>query len=500
MPSSSRKSSNLWSRRGFIQTAASGSVALGATGLLSSCASDSRTLGANDTIRVGVAGINSKGAHHIQMFNELDNVEVVAICDADQAVLDREREKLSVEGRTVDTYIDIRKMLDRQDIDAISIASPNHWHSLMAIWGCQAGKDVYVEKPVSHNVWEGRKVVEAARKYNRIVQTGTQKRSDEAMIELAEILKSGELGKITAARGLCYKRRKSIGRVPGPQPIPNTVNYDLWTGPAALGPLMRENLHYDWHWTYDTGNGDIGNQGVHEMDLCRWMLGERGLPKGVFSFGGRYGYVDDANTANTQVAVFDYDSAPLIFEVRGLPLSSDIEAMPAFKGVRIGIVIHCEGGYFAGGGGGGWLYDKNDKKIRQLTGSGGSGHVANFIKAVRSRKQADLNADIEKGHLSSALCHLGNTSYRLGQKMSPAELSEKIRPDSWADDALDRFTEHLSKNQIALKDEGIQLGPALKFDTGQEQYISKEKYDLGHWANQMLKRIYRPPFVVPERV
>lgn len=500
MTDSRRRRSLSYSRRGFMQTAAGGSVALGLSGMMTSCASSSRIIGANDTIRIGVAGIHGKGSHHIQMFNAVKNVKVVAICDADQAVLDRERQKLSVNNHSVDTYIDIRRMLDRQDIDAISIASPNHWHSLMAIWGCQAGKDVYVEKPVSHNVWEGRKVVDAARKYNRIVQTGTQKRSDEAMIELAEILASGELGKITAARGLCYKRRKSIGRVAGPQPIPKTVDYDLWTGPAPLVPLMRERLHYDWHWVYDTGNGDIGNQGVHEMDLCRWMLGEAGLPTGVVSYGGRYGYSDDSNTANTQVAVYDYESAPLIFEVRGLPLSSKIDAMPAYKGIRIGIVIHCEGGYFAGGGGGGWLYDSDGKKIRQLKGSGGSGHVANFIKAVRSQKVSDLTADIEKGHISSALCHLGNISYRLGQKMGPEKVAEGIKGNKAAGEALERFNDHLAKNDVSVKDDKVALGPALRIDPKEETFFSQEKYDMGDWANHMLKRTYRPPYVVPDEV
>ena len=272
-------------------------------------------IGANDAVRVAVVGVRSKGNHHIEMFKEVPGVRLVALCDVDETILDQRAAELAADGIQVATDVDVRRLLERKDVDAISIATPNHWHSLMAVWACQAGKDVYVEKPVSHNVWEGRKVVEAAAKYNRIVQAGTQSRSDEALIELAAYLRSGQLGKILRARGFCYKRRESIGKVDGPQPIPAGVDYDLWCGPAPLEPLRRKQLHYDWHWVWDTGNGDIGNQGIHEMDMCRWMLGEETLPRRVFSIGGRFGYVDDAETPNTQIAVFDYPSAPIIFEV-----------------------------------------------------------------------------------------------------------------------------------------------------------------------------------------
>ena len=340
-------------RRDFIKQVSTG----GAVSYLATSRpvfSSGKPLGANDAVRVAVVGLNSKGSHHIQMFKQVPGVRVVALCDADESILDREVKKLSAENITVQTYVDFRKLLENKDIDAVSIATPNHWHSLMTVWACQAGKDVYVEKPISHNVFEGRKAVEAARKYGRIVQAGTQSRSDVALQEVAEYLRSGRLGKILRARGFCYKRRPSIGQANGPQPIPAGVHYDLWCGPAPLKPLRRERFHYDWHWFWQTGNGDIGNQGVHEMDMCRWMLGEKGFPPRVFSIGGRFGYEDDGETANTQVAVLDYPAAPLIFEVRGLPERAGVENMDHYRGVRIGFVIDCEEGSFVGGAAGGW--------------------------------------------------------------------------------------------------------------------------------------------------
>ena len=269
------------SRRRFLVNSVVGGVA--ARGALTRSAS-AAPLGTNDAVRVAVVGLGNpgKGLHHIQMFKAVPGVRVVALCDVDEAILDKAVKGLASENIQVARYVDVRKLLESKEVDAVSIATPNHWHSLMAIWACQAGKDVYVEKPVSHNVWEGRRLVEAAAKYGRVVAAGTQSRSDEALLELAEDIRAGKLGRILRARGFCYKRRESIGRVDGPQPIPASVDYDLFCGPAPLEPLRRKQLHYDWHWFWATGNGDIGNQGVHEMDVCRWMLGEENLPPRVF--------------------------------------------------------------------------------------------------------------------------------------------------------------------------------------------------------------------------
>ena len=457
-------------------------------------------IGANDAVRVAVAGVRSKGRNHIELLKEIPGVRIVALCDVDQAILDQRAGELSADGIQVTRDVDIRRLLERKDVDALTIATPNHWHSLMAIWACQAGKDVYVEKPVSHNVWEGRKLVEAAAKYGRIVQAGTQSRSDEALNELAAYLRGGQLGKILRARGFCYKLRESIGKVDGPQPIPASVQYDLFCGPAPLEPLRRKELHYDWHWFWSTGNGDIGNQGIHEMDMCRWMLGEEGLPRRVFSIGGRFGYIDDAETPNTQVAVLEYASAPIIFEVRGLPQKAGVNYMDQYRGVRIGIAIECEHGYFAGGTGGGVIYDPDGKRIKGLPSAGGHSHMENFFAAVRSRKPQDLRAPIAGGHCSAALCHLANISHRLGSQVPTPDL--KARAGSRADvaETIDRYASHLAANGVDPAQAASTLGPVLDILPEAERFASTSEYDIGAWANRLLRDGYRPPFVVPETV
>ena len=485
------------SRREFmVKSVAGGVTALGAL----AAPAWARPIGANDDIRVAVIGVRGQGNYHIRLYGKVPGVRLVALCDIDQAVLEKRAGELSAQGVQVAKYTDVRKLLENKDIDAVSIAAPNHWHSLMAVWACQAGKDVYCEKPVSHNVWEGRRLAEAAARHNRIVQAGTQSRSDEALIELAAYLRSGQIGKILRARGFCYKPRPSIGKVAGPQPIPQGVDYNLFCGPAPLEPLRRAQLHYDWHWVWATGNGDIGNQGIHEMDMCRWMLGEDTLPSRVFSFGGRFGYDDDAETPNTLVSVLDYPTAPIIFEVRGLPAKSGANYMDHYRGVRIGISIECEQGYFTGGGGGGIVYDNDGKRIKALPSAGGGDHIPNFVRAVRSRKPGDLKAPILGGHLSSALCHLGNISYRLGAEAPFADLKAQTASRADVAETVERVGSHLEANGIDLAQARPTVGPVLEFQPGDERFASGSEYDMGAWANRLLKDSYRQPFVVPEKV
>jgi predicted dehydrogenase len=460
----------------------------------------------NGDIRIAIVGCRDKGAAHIEDFRKLPGVKVAAICDVDSEVLAKHVREFERRGEKVTTYRDVRQLLEDSSIDAVAIATPNHWHALITIWACQAGKDVYVEKPVSHNVWEGRQAVAAARKYNRIVQAGTQSRSAEELQQAVAFIRSGGIGKIQWARGLCYKPRLSIGRTFGPQPVPASIDYDLWCGPAPLVPPRRNSpangtVHYDWHWFWDYGGGDIANQGIHQMDLCRWALGEPGLPSRVISLGGRFGYQDDAQTPNTQVALFDYATAPLIFEVRGLPHKAGEKAMDAYRGIRIGAVIQGEGGYFAAGeSGGGFVYDNTGKKLQGFTGPGGGGHQANFIAAVRSRRSADLNAPIEGGHISSALCHLANISHRLGREEGTAALTEALAAQDLEKESFGRMLEHLQMNGLDVGQTPVVSGPGLTLEPGREMLVTREKYDVGFWANQLLRRTYRPPFIVPESV
>ena len=294
-------------RRTFIQSSA---IAM---------ASGMTARGANDRINVAVIGVRSRGRDHITSYAKLAEARVAGICDIDQAQIERAvafTDKLTG-YKPQKTYQDIRKLLEDKDIDAVSIATCNHWHALATIWACQAGKDVYVEKPASHEIWEGRKMVEAARKYNRMVQVGMQSRTTDHKIKAMQLLHDGVIGKIYMAKGLCFKRRKSIGHSPD-GPVPAGVDYNTWLGPAQMRPFNPNRFHYNWHWFWDTGNGDIGNQGVHEMDIARWGLGKTSLPKRFFSTGAKFVYDDDQETPNTQIATFDYGDCQMVFEVRGL--------------------------------------------------------------------------------------------------------------------------------------------------------------------------------------
>ncbi len=480
-------------RRHFLKVTAAGAAGVAAAAFRPT--TWSRVLGANNDIRVAQVGFRGQGKGHIKRYLKMKGVRVVALCDVDRSVLEKKVREFEKRKQKVEAYTDIRKLLENKDIDAISVATPNHWHALAGVWACQAGKDAYIEKPISHNIWEGRKLVEAARKYKRIVQGGTQNRSAEGIRMAFEAMQRGDYGKILWSRGFCYKRRESIGKVDGPQKPPESVDYDLWCGPAPKVPLMRSRLHYDWHWIWATGNGDIGNQGIHEMDLARWALGQDTLPRAVISVGGRLGYDDDGETANTQIAYFDYEPAPLIFEVRGLPRKKGMRAMDYYRETRIGVVVQCEGGYFAGGGKGGWVYDNKGKKIKQF-GGGGGGHQPNFIKAVRSRKVSDLNADCEVTHLSSALCHMGNVSYRVGEEKGADEVAAAVKDTSEMKDSYGRMMAHLEANEVDLKKAGITLGASLRFNPEEERFTGS----LSQRANRLAARDYRKPFVVPEWV
>ncbi len=483
-----------FSRRSFLKSAALTGAAFALPAV-----SWNRVRGANDALRVAVVGFKGRGGDHIRGFSSIPGVRVAALCDCDSRVLEGAVRKLKDEGQDVKAYRDVRECLEDPNIDIISTATPNHWHALITVWACQANKDVYVEKPVSHNVWEGRKAVEAARKYKRIVQTGTQCRSSNGIAEAVAWVNEGNLGRILISRGLCYKPRQSIGKVDGPRPVPEHIDYDLWCGPAPMSPLMRENLHYDWHWVWETGNGDLGNQGIHQMDIARWFLGEPELSPVVMSVGGRLGYDDDGTTPNTQIVYHGYEKAPLIFEVRGLPRDKASQTdgwgrnMDSYMDARIGVVIHCEGGHvLVPSYDSAIAFDKSGREIKRWKGA--RNHYENFIHAVRSRQVEDLAADILEGHLSSALCHTGNISYRLGTGKNPDEIREKVRKYAKLEEAYDRMVEHLARNEVDLSKTPITLGMGLEMDPATERFRNQPE------ADKLLTREYRKPFVVPENV
>jgi predicted dehydrogenase len=441
------------SRRHFLQDTAAIAAGFAAMPGVSSRAGepagardgDTKPAGPNEVLRVAVCGVNGRGMEHIQGWGKNKNdVRITTICDVDLNVTGKAKKAVERIYQAVPTVVqDVRRVLDDKSIDAISIATPNHWHALLTIWACQAGKDVYVEKPVSHNVTEGRRMVEAARNHGRIVQTGTQCRSHKGMQDAMAFLHAGHLGQVYLAKGLCYKRRDSIGHKPD-EPVPAGLDYDLWTGPAPKHPFTRNLVHYNWHWNWDFGNGDLGNQGIHQMDLARWGLGKNELPKAVMASGGRFGYTDDGQTPNTLSVAFDFDNCQLQFEVRGL-ITNDEEH------VRVGNIFYGTEGILAITSYTDWQVYFGHKLEKGPGGKGGGDHFANFVKAVRARDPKLLNADIEEGHLSSAYCHLGNIAYRLGRK--------------------------------------LHLNPS-----GHTSFVNDPE------ADAMLTREYRAPFVVPDKV
>lgn len=433
------KEKKVLTRRDFVQKSALGAAALTVPTVI-----PSRAFGAADRVTVAVLGVNGRGTNHIEGYGKLEGVEVVALCDPDLVVLgNRAGEFEKKYGRKVKQYQDLRKLYLDKSIDAVSIATPNHWHSLAAIWAMQAGKDVYVEKPGSHNIFEGRKMVEAAAKYDRIVQHGIQLRSSAAVQEAIKHLRDGLIGRVYMARGLVFRWRDDVGRK-GPSPVPEGLDYDLWTGPAEMLPFSRDYVHYNWHWHWNYGNGDIGNQGTHETDLCMWGL-DVGLPEVISAGGGKFVHDDAKVTPDVLSCQFMYPKERKMIEFEVRPWITNEE-----NGVSVGNIFYGTEGYLVV-----YNYDRyesflgRDKKPGPSRKAGGD-HYANFIEAVRKHDKSVLNAPVETAHLSSALSHLGNIAYRTGR--------------------------------------------TLKFDPVKEKFIGDDE------ADRMLTRNYRNPYIVPEKV
>jgi predicted dehydrogenase len=464
--------------------------------------------GANSAVRMAivglggidtVGGVGGRGRQLIAGLRGVPGVKIVALCDVDSAILGNGVASFKKEHQDVAAFADLRSLLDDKSVDAVAIAVPNHWHALATVWACQAGKDVYVEKPFSYNIWEGRQMVAAARKHGRMVQVGTQSRSSPLLRQAFEYLHSGAIGPIRYAHAIVYRGRDGIGRTAGTTPVPATVDYDLWCGPSPKKPLGRKQLHYDWHWFWDTGNGEIGNNGPHVIDICRWALRQDRPAPRAMSIGGRFGFQDDGETANTQIALYDYQPAPLICEVRNLSTGKGADPMGKFRGADHGVVIDCEGGYFAGDASGAAVFDVRGKKIKDFPADRNAAdletmHLASFVSAVRSRNRADLNAEALEGHLSAACCHMANVSHRLGRQSPPEAIREAAKTSRELSDAFDRCREHLRANGVELGTEQASVGPWVTLDPDQQRFVG----EFADRANELSERVYRGPFVVPK--
>jgi predicted dehydrogenase len=451
----------------------------------------SRVFGANDEIRLAVIGCGVRSGTHIAEFGLQKGVRIVAVCDPD-----RVRSASAAKGIAAkfkykpDTVVDVRKLFDRKDLDAVSVATMQYWHSLITIWACRAGKHVYVEKPLSHYIWEGRQMVHAARKYQRLVQVGLQNRSIVGWAAMAKWLREGHLGKIQYATCFANKPRQSIGRRSEPLPIPATLDYELWCGPARKEPVYRDRIQYDCSFTWNMGDGESCNQGVHEIDVARWILGYTGLPRRVMSIGGRFVFNDAGDVPNTQIICYDYPEAPILYELHNLPKAKEFmtpkkwSTQPDFKGAKVGVCVQCEGGYTLGTA----AFDPTGRRLKSFGPV--QNHFVNFIDALRSGKQEDLHADIEEGQRSTAICHAGNISYRLG-RTAPVEQQRKQLGElaCWRD-MHERYVKYLG--DIGVDPATSTLGPWLECDPAHECF--KESAE----ANQLVKGSYREPFVVPE--
>lgn len=467
-------------RRAFLEESLLASAAIGVPAF---AAEPRRSRSPNERLRVAVLGVRGQGRVHVTKWASMPDAEVAVVCDPDPGVVGeaiRVAEQKS--GKKPQYVADLRKVFEDKSIDVVSIAMPNHWHCLASIWAVQAGKDVYVEKPLGHNIREQAKLVEAARKHNRLVQMGNYPRSLGHVRAGIDFLRSGQMGKVRLARGICYNRRESIGRKPDGAP-PEGVDYNLWLGPAPERPFNANRFHYNWHWNWDFGGGEIANNGIYQLDTARWGLGKDSLPSKVVSIGGRLGYEDDGTTPNTQITVFEWDDARIVQEIRGLPSEK-------YKEVAMGTVFHCEKGYVAFNISGTAAYTDTGEPIRKFAGAGE--HFRNFADAVRARKREMLNSDVQDGHLSSALCHLANASYRVGT-MKPRAAFVGYAGDALGE-ASERMFKHLAEN--GLKDAQIELrvGRPVAVDGA-----ALRSHD-DPAADALLGREYRKPFVLPETV
>jgi predicted dehydrogenase len=411
-------------RRTFVQTAAAAIAT-----------SRFPILGANDRVQVGIVGLGGRGNDHMGYYGQIEDCRIAAVCDVNQAAREKAIARIEkAHGFKPSEFADMRQLFSSKEIDAVSLPLPNHWHALATIWACQAGKDVYVEKPASHNMFESRKMVEAARKYKRMVQVGSQSRSTPHKIKAIQLLSEGAIGKVFGSRALCFRRRFSIGHTPD-QPVPPGVDWDKFLGPAQMKPFSINKFDYNWHWFWDTGNGDIGNQGVHEMDIALWGLNRTGWPKQVISSGGKFIWQDDQETPNTQTAAFTWADGEMTFDVRNLPTPP--EGLAAMRGPNyVGNIFFGDLGFMTLDGGGFQIYKSTAGNFVGARGAGagsreryektaeekGGGdatvaHMRNFLEAVKSRDHTRLHADIEIGARSAAFCHMANLAYRLARPL-----------------------------------------------------------------------------------
>jgi predicted dehydrogenase len=477
-------------RRDFIRSG------LAAGAVLTLPARSLRAAGANEEINLGFISCGGRGSGLMGAFSKIDGVRVAGLCDPDQQRLGGAKAKYA----KAKTWTDARELIDDKSIDAVVVATCNHWHCLAAIWAMEAGKDVYVEKPLSHSQWEGRQAVAAAKKYGKICQVGTQQRSDPMQAEIKKFLHEEQaLGKIVSARVNRYGIRPSIGKRSTPLTIPSNVDYNLWLGPARDKPLYRDKLQYDWHWDWNTGSGEMGNWGVHVLDDLRnnVLLDKPTLPRRVLGGGGRVVFNDAGDTPNVHFVYFDTGIIPVVIGLTNISAEPGKNSNPPHPGPGSGYIAYCEGGRLEGQRGRAAAFDKAGKLVKQFKGNGGGDlHQRNFIDAVRRQDSAILNTPVEMGHHSTGWCNLANIAFRSGSTFSHAQ-AKQVPDDSGLWQGLLKDMEQLLRaHSINIESTQIKLSPMLEMDAKTEKFVGAS----AGFANRFLKREYRAPFTVPEIV
>jgi len=460
-------------------------------GTFSLLAPHARATGANGKLRIVVIGVKGRGSAHIASIISHQKARLVGLCDIDTDQIARRKTELEKRHQltSLKSYTDYRKVCQDPDVDALCIATCNHTHSLIALCAAAAGKHVFLEKPVSHNIWEGEKLAQGQAQYGVTIAHGFQRRSEEAWNDAFAWVKGGHIGKLTLARGFCYKPRKPIGKVSSPVAPPKNVDYDLWSGPREILPIRRQQFHYDWHWQSPYGNGDLGNQGPHQLDVCRWAQGDPDqYPASILTAGGRVGYDDDGDTANTQILYIDAKPAPILFEVRGLP-KKDLtwkKGMPDYQGITIGNILEYEGGKILGGHHGSCqVIDATGKEIKKFEGGGNPIH--RFIEDVHAGTQNDLHG-AKNGHQSSALAHLGTHALTLGKTADPDQISSAFSDKPALAEAYARMKAHLAANQVK---DALTLGVPLTTDG------EKMTGEFAQAATKLDRETYREGFTLP---
>ncbi|TWU07454.1 Gfo/Idh/MocA family protein [Stieleria varia] len=479
------------SRRQFAKT--SSALAAAAALTTSLPARSLRAANANDEINLGFVSCGGRANDLMGQFSKVDGVNIAGLCDVDENRLGAAKKRFpKAQGWT-----DLRELIASPSIDAVVVATCNHWHCLAAIWAMEAGKDVYVEKPLSHSQWEGKQTVAAARKYKRVCQIGTQQRSDPMQAEIKKFLHEEKgLGEIKAARVNRYGIRGSIGKRETPLQIEKSVAYDMWLGPAQDQPIYRNNLHYDWHWDWNTGSGEMGNWGVHVLDDLRNNIFQDSvaLPQRILGGGGRVALGDAGQTPNVHFAYFDTGTIPVVIGLSNLPSEPGGKKSPAHPGPGSGYIAYCEGGRFEGQRGNAKAIDKDGKTIRTFKGNGDVKHQANFIEAVRKGDSSILNAEIAVGNDSTGWCNLANVAFRAGKPFS-REQAREVKLDEW-NALIAEMDEHLAAHDLKLESDEIQMSGMLTLDSKTQQFVG-ENADS---ANGFLSREYRKGYEVPEIV